>query len=153
MTAPRRSMTDYIMQRIVLDPGSGCWLWEGAPVNGYGWICAPTKGSRFAHRASYQTFVGPVPEGLMICHKCDVKLCVNPAHLYAGTAKNNFDDWVSRAGGSLPKGRPSIPLCHRGHDLDKYRKSPGRKAFCLECQNVRRALKRQAQQSICVSGW
>ncbi len=139
-------MADYLMQRIVLDPGRGCWLWEGSSPDGYGHLTNPSGGSKRAHRASYETFVGPIPNGLMVCHKCDVKLCINPAHLYAGTAKNNFDDWVARLGGNLPKGRPAIPVCHRGHNLEKYRPSPGRKAFCIECQNERRALKRQAPQ-------
>jgi hypothetical protein len=136
------SMSHYLMQRITLDPGSGCWLWEGPLGNGYGIVSPRAGGSGRAHRASYETFVGAIPAGLMICHKCDVKACINPAHLYAGTAKNNFDDWVSRLGGGLQQGKPLSATCSRGHDLEKYR-TTGKKAYCTECQNERRAIRRQ----------
>ena len=73
-----------------VDKTSSCWLWTG-PVNrdGYGYH------SGLAHRLAYRLEHGPIPSGLMVCHRCNVRLCVNPAHLYAGTALDNARDTVA----------------------------------------------------------
>src|SRR5690349_16599250 len=55
---------------------NGCWIWRGVPRNGYGRI-----GNRSAHRVSYETYRGPIPEGFHVHHICGTKLCVNPVHL------------------------------------------------------------------------
>jgi len=51
---------------------------------------------QLVHRLVYQELVGPIPEGLFVLHHCDNPPCFNPAHLYAGNAKNNADDMVKR---------------------------------------------------------
>lgn len=71
---------------------NGCWVWTG-PLNdkGYGRFRAD-EGKVYAHRVAYEKFVGPIPVGMDILHKCDVPRCVNPAHLFLGTqADNNAD--------------------------------------------------------------
>ncbi len=73
-----------------------CWLWTRC-VNesGYGVFCNSGK-TILAHRYSYQICKGDIPEGLLICHTCDVRECVNPQHLYAGTHIQNMKDMVDR---------------------------------------------------------
>ncbi len=79
-------------------PEAGCWLWLGHITSkGYGRIGLGGRG-RFmaAHRASFLLSNGHIPSGSMICHRCDTRSCVNPAHLYAGTAKDNTADMIRR---------------------------------------------------------
>ena len=77
-------------------PESGCWLWLGAVSNaGYGKLGLMRNGKKVtlgAHRAFYEAHVGPIPEGFVIMHSCDNKLCVNPSHLRADTQANNMKD-------------------------------------------------------------
>jgi hypothetical protein len=65
-----------------------CWEWTGANVGvGYGWFR-----DGYAHRRSYELFIGEIPDGRLIRHKCDNRLCANPDHLELGTkAENNKD--------------------------------------------------------------
>ena len=74
----------------------GCWIWQGLMFgNGYGRLARHLNISAFscrAHIAAYQMYVGPVSEGLLVCHHCDVKRCINPEHLWLGTNQDNQID-------------------------------------------------------------
>lgn len=68
-----------------------CWLWKGATVRGYGNFGVNGK-TQYAHRYSYQLVNGPIPDEKDICHYCDNPICVNPAHLWCGSARENMHD-------------------------------------------------------------
>jgi len=77
-----------------VEKSDDCWLWTGH-INsmGYGSFgISVERGSILAHVASHEMFVGPIPEGMEVCHKCAVPLCVRPEHLYAGTHTQNMQD-------------------------------------------------------------
>ncbi|SAK19108.1 hypothetical protein UA17_01737 [Burkholderia multivorans] len=81
---------------------NGCWLWKGAVGSeGYGTNRRNGKTVRM-HRVYYEQFVGPIPDGMQICHRCDVRRCVNPNHLFPGTNQDNVDDREAKGRNKLP---------------------------------------------------
>lgn len=99
------TIIDRFLSKVSPVPFCGCWLWLGAiqADTGYGRFGMPGNTVDYAHRASWRIFIGNIPAGLHICHDCDVRSCVNPAHLFAGTQTDNMRD-------ASAKGRIVLPV-------------------------------------------
>jgi len=115
------------------EPMSGCWLWTGRYITtGYGAL----KGgvTQLAHRAMWRAHHGEIPRGLFVLHRCDVRCCVNPAHLFLGTAQDNTKDMVRKGRHWAP---PKLAACRRGHPYDagNTRQRPGGRRTCRTCSN------------------
>jgi hypothetical protein len=81
-----------------------CWSWQGMISHGgYGILSQPPRRLWVASRVSWEIHFGVIPTGLFVCHHCDNRRCVNPSHLFLGTAKDNTQDM-------LRKGRHRAPM-------------------------------------------
>ena len=89
----------------LVEKGKGCWLWKsGTYGSGYGRVRRGNV-AWAAHRVAYELTVGPIPAGMEICHRCDVKACVKPSHLFHGTQKDNMQDWTRKGKNRLANDR------------------------------------------------
>lgn len=96
---PSRPLLDRFMEKIDRQGGeTGCWMWRaGKRSDGYGLIQDGYYGKTVSsHRIAYRLFVGEIPDGMMVMHSCDNKLCVNPSHLSLGSSADNQRDMASK---------------------------------------------------------
>jgi HNH endonuclease len=119
----------------------GCWLWIGATGNnGYGVM---TRDGRRAlvHRVSFEMHVAPIAQGQVVCHTCDVRSCVNPAHLFVGSiADNNRDMWTKGRGRGLDPHNGKLTNAQRRDAVVRVRNGETRSAVAEELGVTRQAI-------------
>lgn len=123
-----------VLARSMPIPEAGCWIWLGnVGPHGYGRV--HISGRRVpAHRLAYEQAFGDIPNGLVVCHKCDTPSCVNPAHLFAATQQQNLMDMAAKG-----RHRESKKThCPKGHPLSDGNLT-GAKGIreCLTCKRNR----------------
>jgi hypothetical protein len=99
---------DFMVKRY--DHPKGCWEWQAAKSS-FGHGRAKIGGKLYSpHRLAYEKHFGPIPTGKMVLHKCDNPSCVNPDHLFIGTARDNVRDMMSKGRAHWMKHPKSEPL-------------------------------------------
>ena len=152
MAAPRDARVVYdcimkkdpkirLMAKCRVDEETGCWVWTAAKAGpeyktpGRGYSAFYLDGRLTSgHRASYQLFKGPIPDGMTIDHLCRNTLCVNPDHLEVVTQGENTARGFSAGPNAARTG-----TCHRGHPYDEentYVRPDGRGRDCRECRRA-----------------
>jgi hypothetical protein len=124
----QRPLLERLLEKLVIDP-NGCWIFTGSidPVSGYGKI---QKGEGFnfpigAHVASWMVHHEEPPRGIHVLHRCNVRACCNPKHLYLGIHRDNmhdkrknnlttdYADWADER----PRPQPSQPSLLEGSEF------------------------------------
>ena len=99
---PPRTAIVRFESKLIHSP-NGCWEYQGSlSTNGYGifWF----EGANvYAHRFAFEEYNGPIPDRMLVCHKCDNRRCCNPDHLFVGDYSDNANDMIAKGRG--PKNR------------------------------------------------
>lgn len=140
-------MRDKILARA--DRSGDCWLWMGyVRTDGYGVLTQLVSGRitpLYAHRLSYESFTGHIPDGYQIDHLCRVRHCVNPAHLEAVPPRINYIRGHGATGINARKTH-----CKHGHEFtpENTHHRPGGGRTCRTCARAKCRRRRAAAKEI-----
>ncbi len=107
----KRDVLTRLLERVEVNEDTGCWEWQGSRLpTGYGHIKSERRMVK-THRVTYSHYVGDIPDGLCVLHRCDNPCCCNPEHLFLGTLDDNNKDRTAKGRGVRPpnSGVPKIP--------------------------------------------
>jgi hypothetical protein len=121
----KRPLKERLLEHIIPEPNSGCWLWTASLINKDGYGSIKVDGvTKMPHRMSYEVFKGPIENGLLVLHKCDTPCCINPDHLFLGTSKENTHDMMRKNRAVFPKGEGSGHARLKNEDIYFIRSNP-----------------------------
>ena len=129
----------YLLKRVIMGP-NGCWLWRsGNPYGQANYECIEEP----AHIMSYKEFNGPISQGQIVRHICDMPRCIRPDHLILGTKKDNRRDFMERH----PRAKELIEelKANAGHGVkrfwDRFASLEERQEWCRERAAKQRAIR------------
>lgn len=133
------NMIERFWEKVAVSDPDECWEWTGAirQPSGYGVISAigNNRVQLLAHRVSAAIHFGMFGRRDLVCHHCDNRRCVNPAHLYLGNERTNARDMMNRGRGNGQFQRQTH--CKRGHELtpeNVYTWNGGKNRQCYTCK-------------------
>lgn len=107
----------------------GCWIWLGyLNTRGYGLVKFNGLAC-LAHRVNYELFKGNIPDGMQACHHCDNRACINPDHIFIGTALDNAKDMVRKGRSPNNLGEKNPNAIVTGDQVIEIRALKGKKTY------------------------
>ncbi len=98
------TLAERLERNSMPEPNTGCQLWLGSGID-FGHGRMRWKGDlHLTHRLAWIAHRGPIPDGMMVCHKCDVPACINPDHLFIGTNADNVQDMYTKGRRTMGRG-------------------------------------------------
>lgn len=103
--------------RHIKKADTGCWLWTGVihPRHGYGQIRVDGV-IRRVHRVAFAVFTGTEPGEKLVCHRCDIRNCINPEHLFLGSVRDNSRDMMAKG-----RGKGQFKRKYTETDIERFR--------------------------------